>query len=555
MSRFLAFAPLVLGVFVGVPSALGGQVRPTVEAWREDLRFLAARLPAVHPDPFHHVSKEDFVAAVAELDRRIPQLEPHQILIEFARLTALIREGHTGILVSRQPSGLLASLHGYPVRFHSFSDGLVVTAIDTAWAAVAGHHVVRVGSVDADEAFRRVGEIIPADNPQWIRRHAPSHLAVAEVLHALGIAPSQTELSLTLADAAGAERTITLTARPLSELTGYLNPLAEPPARADVAFARKRDGPAPLWLRDQRNRYWVEFLPESHTLYLQINVMQDQPAESLERFYTRALALADSLNPQRLIIDLRQNNGGNNVALPLVHGLIRRPALDRDGTLFVLIGLGTVSAGQHLATMLDRHTHAVFVGEPTSSRPNHYGVVGTFSLPNSRIFVWHSRLLVQDSDPGDFRPWHPPDIAAPLTSADYLEGRDPALEAVLAYRPLPPLVDSLDAAYSRGGLEAMRQAYRDLAPVYRATGRSTESDLNRMGYLLLGRGRPEDALEVFALNVQEHPDSFNVYDSLGDAQLRAGRRDAGLASYRRSVEVNPGNAHAKRVLAAAGLNK
>jgi tetratricopeptide (TPR) repeat protein len=167
--------------------------------------------------------------------------------------------------------------------------------------------------------------------------------------------------------------------------------------------------------------------------------------------------------------------------------------------------------------------------------------------------VWHSRLLIQDSDPGDYRPWHPPDIAAPLTSADYLNGRDPALEAILAFRPLPPLADSLDAAYSGGGLSALREAYRVLAPRYPATGRSTEGDLNRLGYLLLGRGKREDAIAVFELNVREHPGSYNVYDSLGDAYLRAGNRAAGLDNYRRSVELNPGNEHAKRVLAAAAL--
>ena len=554
MSRLVTVALLGIGTAAAVAPPATAQAGPTAAEWREDLRFLSARLPVVHPNLFHHISKPEFEAAVARLDARIPNLEPHQILVELARLTALVGESHTGVLVSRQPRELLATLHGFPIRFHSFEDGLFVTAVDTAWAGAAGLRVVRIGAVAASEALRRVGAIIPADNPQWVRRHGPSHLAVAEVLHALEITPSRAELTLVLADGAGAERSVTLSARPLPELSDYLNPLAEPPPRPNVAFARRSE-PAPLWLRDQRNRYWLTYLPETRSLYLQINVMLDKPEESLEQFFARALALADSLGPERFIIDIRQNNGGNNVALPLVHGLIRRPALNREGTLFVVIGFGTVSAGQHLATMLDLHTNAVFVGEPTASRPNHYGVVGAFSLPRSRVFVWYSRLLVQDSDPGDYRPWQPPDIAAALTSADYLRGGDPALEAILAFRPLPPLADSLDAAYSRGGLAAMREAYRAMATRYRETGRSTERDLNRMGYMLLGRGKRKDAIAVFELNVQEHPSSFNVYDSVGDAYLRSGNRAAGLASYRRSVELNPGNEHAKRVLAAAVLDR
>ena len=525
----------------------------STEQWQQDLRYLAARLPVVHPNLFHRVSRKDFDAAVERLNRRIPELEPHQILVEFARLTALIGEVHTGIMVHRQPREVLASLRGFPIRLYWYEDGLFVQAIEAGNAKAAGLRVKRIGNVEAGEALRRVGQIIPADNEMWIKRYGPAYLGIAEVQHALGMISSRAETTFNLQDRDGKEFEISLKASPLGEVIEFLNPLTDPQPRVGLTTALT--GPTPLWLKDQRNRYWFEYLKEDRSLYLQINTMLDKEGETMEQFYDRALSAADSEKVERLIIDIRQNNGGNHLALPLIHGLIRRPHLNQKGKLFVIIGRGTVSAGQNLATLLEIHTNALFVGEPTSSRPNQYGVVGTFSLPNSKIFVWHSRFFIQDSNPGDFRPCLEPDIAAPLTSQDYLSHRDPAINAILSYRALPPLMDTLETTYANGGIAKVMDQYRELATRYKETGRSTERDLNRLGYRLLAKGKQQDAIAVFELNVREHPKSFNVYDSLGDAYLRAGNRVAGLKNYERSVELNPENEYAKRLLAAEAVNQ
>lgn len=229
--------------------------------------------------------------------------------------------------------------------------------------------------------------------------------------------------------------------------------------------------------------------------------------------------------------------------------------MNQKGKLFVIIGRGTISAGQNLAILLEIHTNAVFIGEPTASRPNQYGSLGTLTLPNSKIFVWHARAFIQDSDPGDYRPSLEPDVAAPLSSQDYHLNRDPAINAILSYKVLQSLAEALEATYASGSITAVMEQYRTLAPRYTAVGRSTERDLNRLGYRLLAKGKLQDAIAVFELNVREHQLSYNVYDSLGDAYLRAGNRLAGLKGYQRSLELNPENDHARRVLATAALDR
>jgi hypothetical protein len=54
---------------------------------------------------------------------------------------------------------------------------------------------------------------------------------------------------------------------------------------------------------------------------------------------------------------------------PLIHRLIRCDTINQWGKLFVVIGRRTFSAAMNLAVDLERHTRALFVGEPTGGAP------------------------------------------------------------------------------------------------------------------------------------------------------------------------------------------
>ena len=65
--------------------------------------------------------------------------------------------------------------------------------------------------------------------------------------------------------------------------------------------------------------------------------------------------------------------------------------------------------------------------------------------------------------------------------------------------------------------------------------------MNQLGYRLLGDKKIKDAIEVLKLNVEMFPDSFNPYDSLGEAYLADDQTDLALANYKQSVKLNPEN--------------
>ncbi|HWA07587.1 MAG TPA: hypothetical protein VG961_13620, partial [Ignavibacteria bacterium] len=75
-----------------------------------------------------------------------------------------------------------------------------------------------------------------------------------------------------------------------------------------------------------------------------------------------------------------------------------------------------------------------------------------------------------------------------------------------------------------------------------------ENTINGIGYYALNKKNFDGAIAIFSLNVDLYPDSWNVYDSLGEAYLMAGNTMSAIENYKRSVELNPDNKNGKKIL-------
>jgi hypothetical protein len=99
---------------------------------------------------------------------------------------------------------------------------------------------------------------------------------------------------------------------------------------------------------------------------------------------------------------------------------------------WVLAGRNTFSAAQVFANNLDRLTNAVFVGEPTGSRPNFVGEDTALRLPWSGYFGSISSRFHQTFN-NDERIWIAPDYPVALFESDYFAGKDPVLDRLEAF--------------------------------------------------------------------------------------------------------------------------
>jgi|GEM_PF-365882 len=76
----------------------------------------------------------------------------------------------------------------------------------------------------------------------------------------------------------------------------------------------------------------------------------------------------------------------------------------------------------------------------------------------------------------------------------------------------------------------------------------SEDALNTIAYQFLAQNRIEETIQLFELNVKEYPQSWNVWDSLGEAWLKKGDRQQALICYQKSVDLNPDNATGKKII-------
>jgi glyoxylase-like metal-dependent hydrolase (beta-lactamase superfamily II) len=75
-----------------------------------------------------------------------------------------------------------------------------------------------------------------------------------------------------------------------------------------------------------------------------------------------------------------------------------------------------------------------------------------------------------------------------------------------------------------------------------------EAEINAQGYRFLQEDKVKEATALFRVNVELFPASWNVYDSLGEALLKAGDVAGATGMYEKSVELNPNNQNGKDAL-------
>lgn len=512
--------------------------------WREDLSHLAHEMPRLHKNLFHTVTREQFDAAIKKLDERIPALARHQITVEMMKIVAMVGDGHTSINPFFDPS---IGFRYYPVKLYVFKDGLFVRSAARQYADAVGGRVIRIGKLGAEEAFRAVSEVSPRDNDMTLRERVPYFMMMPEVLHALGIIDDLERASLVVEKNG---RQVTLELKPAGKIQarGHGNENEEP---FDANWADARDGassPTPLWLKSPSDSYWFEYLEDKRAVYVQYNQVVNKHSESIEAFFNRVFEFVRTHEVDRFVLDIRLNSGGNAfLNIPIVTGLIKADKINQRGKLFTIIGRSTFSAAQNLVNELERYTRTLFVGEPTGASPNSYGDHAQVVLPNSRISVNVSTLWHQ-MNAREPRRFTAPHLAAEMTSAQYTNNIDPAMEAVFNYDPKKELTAMLMDALAAKDIELasrrLKQFRDDPANAYT----NTEAQVNALGYRLMNANRLDEAIEIFKLNVEAFPRAWNVYDSLGEAYMKKGNRELAIRNYEKSLELNPQNGGAMEAL-------
>jgi hypothetical protein len=389
--------------------------------WRGDFEQLISIREDLHPEPWHSISRDEYVAQVDRAIGSIARLNDDELLVELLRLAALPnsfgRDGHGGFFPWGE-GDFGVSL--YPVRLYWFSDGIFVTDALPPHTDLIGARVEAIGGHTIDELLAAVEPLVSRDNDQQVLGTSPLLLVIANVLHGLDfVADAESPVAFTFAHG---EETA----------TAYIAPV--PMARTGALLGGhffwtvppRPDGP--FWLTNFDDSLWWEVDSATRTLFVGYNAVGAEVYFAIDDL----TAIVESGDVDRIVVDVRHNGGGDNTTYSPLLDLVRRSALDLPDGAYVAMSRATFSAAGNFATEAANTTDAVMVGEDLGTSPNQYGDGRPTTLPHTGLVLRvATRWIVKSVD--DERLTVPPDLPAPLGSTDYFGDTDPVMEAILTH--------------------------------------------------------------------------------------------------------------------------
>jgi Peptidase family S41 len=383
---------------------------------RNDIELFLQELERIHPNPYHAVSRAVMRAAADELSARLPTLNDSQMLVELMRLIARLgeRDGHAGLAFGDKA-------HFYPFYTYRFSDGVFVVAT-VRRPMLVGARLVAIAGRPVEEVLRLVEPLMTRDNEMTLLANAQFSLGAAEILHGLGVTPTADRATFTFVLRNGRRTDVEL--RPIPAPAFFQGMQGAYPLFV-YGLPRRAN---PLFLRRRAEDQWLTTLRRGRVVYLAYRSVANDTFNTSER----VLQLARRRKVSRIIVDLRNNGGGEiRTYTPLLDALRSRAV--RRKQLVVIIGRETFSAATHFAADVKRQTRAIFVGEPTGGSPNHYSDTDPVVLP---VTGWTIGIptIYYEKLPGQSGLTLEPDVRVNLTARHFFAGRDPVLGKALTVR-------------------------------------------------------------------------------------------------------------------------
>lgn len=386
------------------------------ETWARDISYLEVRINELHYSPNHAISKTELSKEILNLKTNIASLSDEQIIVELMKIIGSLGNGHNLIIPTSPNNGTLKKL---PVQFYQFNDGLFIVDADVGYEQWIGYEVESIENTTAKEALQKTNAVNAKDNDMQTIWLGPYYLGLPDVLEGLGIVKNANQVTITLNDRNRKSQKVIL--NPVSwNFSGF------------PKMPKLKVNKQPLFLSKIEDPYWYKLIPENNSIYVQFNIVTQKETQSLKGFNIELRSQTSKNNIKHLILDLRHNHGGNGSILPpMLKTIINFEVMNPDGKVFVLMGRETFSAAQNLLTDITKYTNAILVGESSGSKPNHIGEAGWFKLPYSGLMGLISTQFHQTSKAEDHRKWIAPHIPIDMSSTDYFNGNDKALNIIM----------------------------------------------------------------------------------------------------------------------------
>jgi hypothetical protein len=388
--------------------------------WDYEIDLLARELAGLHPNLFFEKDTLWYHNAMRQVTAETPGKSLFQVSVRLQQVIAAMGDPQTQI----NYHFLVEKSRILPLECYWFRDGIYFLECEKAYEALLGKRLKAINQVPIDEVLDSLSTLLVTGNPMVLKNQLPRMITWFQLLEYFGFAGGN-ELSIE-AEAPSGET---------------VSQVIHLPVELGEMVSVHPSNP-PLGWQDQNSFFRASYLEQEKLYYIQYNRCWSREAEedygsgasalfmpSFREFEKQVYPALKKKEIRKLVFDLRFNNGGHPAqGTEFIRKIYK--SLPRDhGEIFVLVGRATNAAAIINAVDFMKTADVILVGEETSGRPNHFGEVKRFVLPESRLIVSYPTryFSLLEMDPRSIRP----DLETPMEFKDYVSGIDPAMELII----------------------------------------------------------------------------------------------------------------------------
>lgn len=415
-------------------------------AWEEDVIYLAQIVLGQHPvvfedyhwirtskdwgqvytvqNPFYDVTvRNSFIGEIRSLIAVLPELTDREIHYEMRRIVGMLNDAHSDIQIV---SGDMFPL-GLKVLYEGDEAGIYVVNAPAEYADILYSRLISVNDVPVKEIVLGMMNYVTSENDYLasncvIDYRWKSVMMWTDSLRAVGVlGKEEKSAAFTFLNENGDTVTLTLDAvsydtyRDMDSASGIFT--AE-------TYLDCEDAVQP--------NYWCARLTDKNVYYVRISKFRNDEDNPFAIFFNDIMLELYAVDePQKVIIDLR-GNGGGNVLWQMVNDFFGRLDGANINGVYILMDERSCSASVIMACQVKNAVDdVVIVGSPAGQPPNFFTGQTYEKLPNSGIDF---NISTYYAETWKHYPYDAlmPDITIYQTLEDYTNGVDTVLEAVLA---------------------------------------------------------------------------------------------------------------------------
>lgn len=376
--------------------------------WNEDISVLKNTLKNKHKNLFFNITKEEFEENIQNLNYIIDKLDYNDMKVEISRIIASIGDAHTTV---KLPINYII-----PLEFYWFKEGIYVVNTCEEYNELMYCKVVSINDNPIEDVIEELKLIISYENNWYLKSNLIKFIQCVEILYGLMIIDNIENCNIKFETLNGEFKSRSIKSIDISSF--------------NKIFQKVNNEKVPLYRKKHNKNYWFEFIEKEEILYFKYNACRISEDEPIETFINNIITFIENNNVKKLVVDFRNNNGGDSRLLEkFIQYIEQNKTINQKGNLFVVIGRETFSSALLNAFFFKSKTKAILIGEPTGGKPNCYGEIEKFNLPNSKFIITYSTEYYKLIEDDDIKSLYP-DIHIEMRIYDFVAKKDRVLEKI-----------------------------------------------------------------------------------------------------------------------------